>query len=341
MKRRQVILVSVLLLATLFLATQFSRLEEYLGILATGHPGWIGLSVLALAGWQVSQAALFRAAQRAVAVEQSLLTVLPVVAANNFILLAVPAGSLSTLALFLANARRRGASPERTAVAVAGFAVFQYLTLALAIALGLLALAARGALHPLEWVPAVPIFAIALGQYAALLLAMHFPARVARATAGLAERLNRLSRRLLRRDLVAGNGDQPIGATAADGLHSMRQNGPRAQLRLLLYGLLSQVLLGLVLATVLRAFGQPVAPSTVLAGLGMAGLYSVVSPTPIGVGVVEGAVAVVLASLGLGAGPAVIVSLAFRGLTLWLPVLYGFLALQALGFRTIRPDGKQ
>lgn len=338
MKRGQILLIVILLLATLFLATQVSRLEDFARILSTGHPVWIGLGVLLVLAWQAAQAAQFRAAHHAVGVEQSLLSMLPVVAANNFVLIALPSANLSTFALFLANARRQGASPERTAVAVATFAVFQYLALSASIALALLALGMRGALYPLEWLPALPIFAIGLGQYAVLLFALHSPARLERAALWLAERLNRLSRRLLRRDLVALERVHLICANAAGGLDSLRQNGPRAQLILFIYGLLSQALLASVLAVLLRAFGQHAYPATVLAGLGMAGLYTVVSPTPLGLGVVEGAVAIVLASLGLNAGAALIVSLAFRGLTLWLPVLYGFVALEALGFRAIRPE---
>ncbi len=337
MKRTQILLIVILLLATLFLATQVSHLEDFARVLASGHPLWIGLGVLLVLAWQVAQAAQFRAAHRAVGVQQSLLSMLPVVAANNFVLIALPSANLSTFALFLANARRHTAPPERTAVAVAVFAVFQYLGLTASIALALLALATRGVLHPLEWLPALPLFALGLGQYVVLLLAMRSPARLERAALWLAERLNRLSRRLLRRELVAMERVHQACHNAAGGLDSMRQNGPRAQLILFIYGLLSQALLAIVLAVLLRAFGQHAYPATVLAGLGMAGLYTVVSPTPLGLGVVEGGVAIVLTSLGLNAGAALIVSLAFRGLTLWLPVLYGFVALQALGFRAIQP----
>jgi uncharacterized protein (TIRG00374 family) len=340
-KRGRLLLVLVLLLAVVFLVTQVNRLEELAKILAAGHPLWMGLGVLGLLAWQVAQTAQFRAAHRAAAVEQSMLSLLPVAAANNFVLMAVPSGSLSTFALFVANARRRGASQERVTVAVAIFAVFNYLALGITIGLGLLALNLRGALYPLEWVPALPIFAVAIGQYVLLLLALHQPAGVARIATWLAERLDRLSQRLLHRDLLPVERVQHIAANAASGLASMRASGPRAHLLLLTYGLLSQALLGAVLAALLRAFGQHASLSITLAGLGMAGLFTVVSPTPVGLGIVEAAVAAVFVSLGLEAGAALIVSLAFRGITLWLPVLYGFIFLETLGFRAIQPKEKE
>ena len=338
MTRSRLLLVIILILAAIFLATQFGRLEDYVHILSVGEPTWIGFALIGLGIWQVVQAAQFQAAHRAAAVEQGLLPLLPVVAANNFILIALPTGSLGTVALFLANARRHGLSPERVAVAVAFFAIFQYLSLITAIAVALVALAAHGALYPLEWLPALPVFALGLGQYAVLALALRWPAGLERASAWLALRVNRLSQRLLRRDLVSVERMDEIGARAADGLNSMRQKGPRVQLALLFYGLAGQVLLGAVLALTLRAFSQPVSPTIVLSGLGMAGLFTVVSPTPLGVGIVEGGLAAVFASLGVEPGAALIVSLAFRGLTLWLPVLYGFVALQTLGFEAIRPS---
>ncbi len=338
MKRGHLLLAIILLLATLFLGTQFSRLEDFVHILFAGQPVWIGLGLVGLVLWQVVQAAQFRAAHRASAVDQSLRSMLPVAVANNFVLFAVPTGSLSTFALFLANARRRGLSAERVAVAVTVFAIFQYLALAIAVGVGLAALAVDHALYPLEWVPALVVFAMALGQYGVLALALRAPTRLERAATWLAERVNRLSRRLLRREIVSIERIDQMGANAADGLTSMRQKGPKAQLGLLLYGLAGQVLLAGVLAATLLAFGQPASPTIVLGGLSMAGLFSVVSPTPLGLGVVEGAVAVVLASLGLAPGAALFVSLAFRGLTLWLPVLIGFVALEALGLRALRPE---
>jgi glycosyltransferase 2 family protein len=324
-------------LATIYLATQFSHLADFARILSAGQPLWLGWAMVGLAARQLIQAAQFRAAYRAVAVEQSLLSLLPVVAANNFVVLADPTGSLSTFALFLAHARRHSLSPERSAVAVAVWTVFQYLALVIVIGLALAALAAYGVLYPIEWLLAIPVFALGLAQYAVLLFALHSPARLERAAARLAERINRVGRRLARRDLVSPQRMIQVGANASAGLDSMRQHGLRAQVGLLLYGLVSQVLLGVVLAMLLLAFRQPASLAIVVASLGVAGIFAIVSPTPSGLGPVEAAMATVLVAFGLGPAAALIVSLAFRGLTLWLPVLYGFAALQALGFSALRP----
>jgi len=340
LKRGQLVLAIILLLATVFLATQFGRLADFVRILSAAQPLWLGAALVGLAAWQVIQAAQFRAAYRAVAIEQRLLAILPLVAANNFVLLADPTGSVSTFALFLAHARRHRLSPERSAVAVAVSTVFQYLALAFAIGLALTALAAHGALNVVEWLLAIPVFAFVAGQYTVLLVALQSPARLERALAWLAQGINHVGRRLARRDLVSLQRIVHIGANATAGLDTMRQQGPRAQLGLLFCGLASQALLGVVLALLLLAFHQEASLTIVVASLGVGGIFAVVSPTPAGVGGVEAAMALVLVAFGLEPAAALIVSLAFRGLTLWLPVLYGFVALQALGFSAMRPVGQ-
>ena len=62
------------------------------------------------------------------------------------------------------------------------------------------------------------------------------------------------------------------------------------------------------------------------AGYAIGFVFWVVSPTPQGIGVVEGVMALVYTSLGVPA-PAVLAVLTFRGLTFWLPLLIGFFLL--------------
>jgi hypothetical protein len=76
------------------------------------------------------------------------------------------------------------------------------------------------------------------------------------------------------------------------------------------------------------AFGQPVGVGVLVAGYAMAILFWIVSITPQGIGVVEGVMVLVFTSLGVPAEVATTVSLAFRGLTFWLPLALGFILLR-------------
>ena len=85
-----------------------------------------------------------------------------------------------------------------------------------------------------------------------------------------------------------------------------------------------------------RAFGQTLSLPVLVAGTGLAGAFTRVSPAPLGVGMVEGALAAILSTLGVHLEAAAAISLAYRGLTLWLPMVSGFAALQWGGLRWAR-----
>ena len=78
------------------------------------------------------------------------------------------------------------------------------------------------------------------------------------------------------------------------------------------------------------AFHQPVGLGTLVAGYAMGILFWIVSITPQGIGVVEGVMALTFTSLGIPGAVATTVVLAFRGLTFWIPMLLGFLAVQRM-----------
>jgi uncharacterized protein (TIRG00374 family) len=62
-----------------------------------------------------------------------------------------------------------------------------------------------------------------------------------------------------------------------------------------------------------------------------------VSPTPSGIGIVEGALALTLASLDVDLSQAVIITIVYRGITFWLPLAVGALAFRALHLDSDQP----
>ncbi|MCC7361836.1 MAG: flippase-like domain-containing protein [Anaerolineales bacterium] len=333
---RRLVLAAVLLLATILLVAQFGRLGEFVAVLRQGHPGWLALAFGAQALWQAAQAAQWLAAHRAVRLPLRFAEVLPAVLVNNFALLAVPSGSLSTFALFTANARQRGRSPAAAGLAVMVFAVFNYLVLAGFALTAAVLLAVRGQLNLLLALPVLAVLVEALGQYALLLWALRAPAQAERAAQWALARLNAAAQRVARRDLLAPERLAAFSAEAADGLAALRAGGRRAHLWLLAVSLAAKLLLALLFALVLRAFGQPAPAALVIVGVSLSAGFSVVSPTPQGVGVTEGAVALALTLFGLPLETGLVVMLAYRALGLWWPFVVGFATLQLSGLRLLR-----
>jgi len=92
--------------------------------------------------------------------------------------------------------------------------------------------------------------------------------------------------------------------------------------------LLGKVLLIGVLAATFMAFRQPFSAGTLIAGFSIGYLFLIVSPTPSGLGFVEGVMPLTFMALGVPRTSAVLITVAYRGLTFWLPFGYGFIAFR-------------
>lgn len=89
---------------------------------------------------------------------------------------------------------------------------------------------------------------------------------------------------------------------------------------------------------VFQAFGQTIRLGPLVAGYGIGTLTWMLSPIPSGIGMVEGAIALVYTSLGVPAGSAAVISVAYRGLSFWFPFLAGIPCLRRLNIAEgIRP----
>jgi hypothetical protein len=92
-----------------------------------------------------------------------------------------------------------------------------------------------------------------------------------------------------------------------------------------------------ILYMVSKAFHNPLPLGTLIATFGISYLFSVASLTPSGVGIVEGAMVVTLVALDVPLPIAVAIALAYRGITLWLRLAYGGLALLWFGYTPSQP----
>jgi uncharacterized protein (TIRG00374 family) len=84
---------------------------------------------------------------------------------------------------------------------------------------------------------------------------------------------------------------------------------------------------------VFHAFCQPIGLGPLIAGYSVGILTWMISPIPSGIGLVEGAAALTYASLGIPAGNAAVIAIAYRGLSFWLPFFLGIICLRKLQFR--------
>jgi uncharacterized protein (TIRG00374 family) len=115
----------------------------------------------------------------------------------------------------------------------------------------------------------------------------------------------------------------------ADDLKSLPQKS-YSLLKPMLFALANKALLIGVLAASFLSFEVPLTAGTVIGGFSITYLFLIFSPTPSGIGIVEGIMPLALSSLRVSWSQAVIVTLAYRGITFWVPLGVGAVAFRVL-----------
>jgi hypothetical protein len=202
---------------------------------------------------------------------------------------------------------------------------------------GLGEMARRNNLHWSEITASLILLAGALGIAFLLYLGMVSAAMLARVLRRAACAVNWILRPFIRRDYLSQERAFSFAHELAEGITALRRN-PRGLIKPVLLALLNKCTLVLILSLMFLAFSVPADFSTVIAGFSIAYLFLIVSPTPAGIGIVEGALTVALRSLAVPIESSAVITLAYRGVTFWFPLLLGMFALRSLPHVQPSPD---
>lgn len=310
------------------LLTRVHELERIAQILAAGQWRWLLLAVTLQVGYHLIFTALHHAAFNAVGVRTRMRDLLPLVFSALFVNVATPVGGAGGAALFVDDAARRGESPSRTAAGMLVVFAADLGAFLIILVPGLLYLFTHHDLRLYELGAAALLLALVGGLVGMLALGLWSPHLIRRVLAWLQHRSARL--RIVR----APAGDEMSWADriAADFGAAARAlaERPRALTRVLATAFTAHLVDIFTLNAIILAYHASVSPGIVVAAYGVAVLFWIVAITPQGIGIVEGAMAVTLASLGIPAARAVAIALAFRGLSFWLPLAVGFILLRRL-----------
>jgi len=327
--RRQFIIAIILLLAIYLALSRFTEVKQVIETLQRGRVLWLGLAVLVQMIWLVNIALTYQAAYDLLGLPSSLIQLLPLVVISNFVNVAAPSGGVGGIAVFVADARRRNLSTARVTIAGVLFVLFEYFGYLCVLAVGF------GVLLRYNHLTAADVGASLILLLAALTLAglLALGARSAQALERVlvlaARAINSLVRPFLRHDYLSEARAHTFAAEAAEGLSALR-TGWRGYLLPAGLSLFGKALLISILYLTFLAFDQPVSADTLIGGFSIGSLFLIVSPTPSGIGIVEGVMTLALKSLGVPLEAATVITLAYRGLTFWLPFGYGFIALRIL-----------
>jgi uncharacterized protein (TIRG00374 family) len=326
---RRLVVALVVLLAVYFGLSRLAEVQQVAETMQRGNALWLGLALVAQWAWLANNALTLRAVYRLLGLEASLRQLLPLAISSNFLNVVAPSGGMGGMALFVSDARERRLSRARVTLAGVLFVLFDYFAFLCVLALGWVVLLRRNNLTAVEVAASLLLLAAALSLAGLLVLGASAPPAFERVLRWAARAVNRLAWPLMRRPYLSEARAQEFAAEAAEGLQALRTDWqgyvPPAVLALLGKGQLI-----LILLLVFLAFGVPFSAGTLVGGYSIGQLFTMVSPTPGGIGVVEGTMALGLVSLRVPVRAATIITLAYRGLTFWLPLAYGFVGLRVV-----------
>jgi glycosyltransferase 2 family protein len=333
---RKFILVFVLFLGMIVVALSFSELETILKTLQHAHFLYLLSAVILQAIWFVVIGRMYRETYHLLDMDEATIILSKLAVAANFVNIVAPTGGVGGIALFAAEARRRGHPGGKATVAAALYLLFDQAAFLVVLALGLIILVRRNNLGAGEITASFIMLIIATAFASLFYIGYRSEQRLGDLLARMARFVNWIVKPFFHREYLSEARAHKFAHEISDGLSALTAN-PSSLVRPVLWGLLDKTLcMGILLCSFL-SFEVPFSAGTIIAGFAIAYLFLIVSPTPSGIGVVEGVMPLALTSLRVDWSQAVVITLTYRAVTFWLPIAVGAWAFRSLHWQEKRP----
>ncbi len=324
---RKFIFAVALLFGVVFLFARFAEIQNVLETLQRGVV-WFILAGLALEFiWYINTAASYKYIYLSLGMEENIKRLFLLSLGSYFANVVAPSIGASGIAVFLGDASNRNHSSAKVTVAGALYVLFDYVGFLTVLVLGLAVLARRNKLDWPEISASIIIVLIALFLTGLLYLGARSASLLGKVLAWLANKVNRILKPFIHRNYLSEERAYTFAGEAAEGIFALRSN-PRNWIKPVLLTLSNKAILIGIFAMVFLAFKVPFTAGTLVAGFSIGYLFLVVSPTPSGIGVVEGVLTLTLVSLRVSLEDAAVIVLAYRGITFWVPLLFGMIAFR-------------
>jgi len=326
---RKFITLLVIFATAAFVYLSFGEFESAVKTLQHGNIWFVLLAILIQCGWYFVTGLTYLSLYRIFGMDGTLIQMTLISAAANFVNIVTPSASMGGIAVFISDANRNGKSPGKATVVSMLFLFLDYIAFLVVLTLGLIVLSRRNDLNASEITASIIIFAIATGLGFLLYLGSKSANALGNALAWLARLVNRIAEPFIQRAYLSEARAHEFAHEMATDLKSLPEKS-RSLIKPLIFAFIGKVLLMCVLMTTFLSFEVPFTVGTIIGGFSIAYLFLIVSPTPSGIGIVEGIMPLALSSLRVPWSEAVIITLAYRGITFWLSLGVGAIALRIL-----------
>ncbi len=326
---RKFIFALALLLSIIFLIVRFAEVQNVIATFQRGDWRFLALAVCVQVAWIANMGVSYRFIMQALGIDEELHQLIRISTAVNFFNVIAPSGGMSGMVVLIAEARKKGYSSARATISQALYCLFDYAGFLFVLALGLLILLQHNHLNWPEIIASFILLLVAGGMAFLLYLGAHSAEQLSRILVLLARIVNSLLRPFIHRNYLSEERAVLFAHDAADGVYELRRN-PRNLLMPFALALSNKALLISVLFLTFLSFKVPFSVDVLIAGFSMGYLFLIVSPTPSGLGVVEGVLTLSLNTLGIPLDAAAVVVLAYRGITFWFPFFVGMAAFRSM-----------
>jgi uncharacterized protein (TIRG00374 family) len=326
---RKFILIIVLFFGAAFVYLSFGELQIILQTLRQGNFWFILIALIIQLGWYVIAGLIFRFIYLLLGIDETIYRLSLLVAAANFVNIVTPSAGMGGMAVFIGNANRRGYSRGKITIASMLSLLFDYVAFLIVLALAWIVLIRRNDLNVSQIAASTVIFMIAVALGFLMWLGSRSAVALGNVLAQMARMVNRIVYPFLHREYLSETRAHLFAHEMAKDLRSLPER-PRSLAVPLLYAFANKCLMMLILVSAFLAFQVPFSAGTIIGGFAISYLFLIVSPTPSGIGIVEGVMPLALSSLGVPWSQAVLITLAYRGITFWIPLAIGALALRLL-----------
>jgi len=324
---RNILFAIIILAGFIFVFYNLSEVQDIADTFQRGNWIYLLLAAAIEALWLLNVALSYKVIYQAIGLQEKFKRLGLLVSSAYFLNVVAPTAGLGGTAILVTDARRRGHSPARAAVAGVLVVLFDYLAFLVVLLVGLIVLFRRKNLSPVELGASGFLFLLACSLAVLLYLGMRSGELLGRVLARMVRWVNRLLRPFMHRAYLSEQRAVMFAYDAALGLQRLRQR-PKDLIIPFLSALSSKTLLIIILYLMFLAFDVPHSPGTIIAGFSIGYLFYIVSPTPAGIGFVESALTLGLKSLNVPLGSATVITLAYRGITYWLPLLIGMISFR-------------
>ena len=326
---RKFIAILIVFLAASFVYLSFGEIQSILQTLQQGNFWFILLAIFIQCGWFIVTGLTYLTLYRILGMNETIFKIALMSAAANFVNVIAPSAGMGGMAVFISEARRNGRSPGKVTVISVLFVFIDYIAFLVVLTTGLIILFRRNDLGPSEIAASAVIFAIATTLGFLLYLGSRSAQSLGNALAWMAHQVNRIAQPFIHHDYLSETRAHEFAHEMATDLKSLPERS-RSLMRPLFFAFTSKVLMMSVLMAAFLSFKVPFTAGTIIGGFSISYLFLIVSPTPSGVGIVEGIMPLALTSLRVPWSQAVIITLAYRGITFWFPLGVGAIAFRIL-----------